>query len=162
MAMMPRVCQPTRYTRPFFFRLRMGQTDHGGKKKSGIRERYICQSTGVNSLPRPSTMQICYPHHVNMCSKDIPVPCHLPPPNTFPHTWCWLASSGQRSSGFGYRSPDEPAQMSAGFPEGVWERGQHFPGWAQCPLRKHEYPPLPRGRHNSLKTKFHWPLMEVQ
>uniref|UniRef100_A0A8D1GKI0 Fibronectin type-III domain-containing protein n=1 Tax=Sus scrofa TaxID=9823 RepID=A0A8D1GKI0_PIG len=42
----------------------------------------------------------------------------LPPRNTRLHTWCWLASSARQSWRFDYRSPDEPAQMSAGFPEG--------------------------------------------
>lgn len=75
MAMMPRVCQPTRYTRPFFSRLRTGQRsgherrDHN-EKRPGIRERCIRQSTGVNQQEgSPSTMQTCSPHSVDVTCR---------------------------------------------------------------------------------------------
>ena len=53
--------------------------------------------------------------------------------------------------------------MSAGFPKGIWEKGDHLPGQAQCTLQKTQVPPMQfKGRHNSLETKFCWSLMEVQ
>lgn len=53
MAVTPRVCQPTRYTRPFFSRLSTGQRSgherrYRSEKRSGIRERGTRPSTGVN------------------------------------------------------------------------------------------------------------------
>lgn len=99
MAMMPRVCQPTRYTRPFFSRLRMGQRSghgrrHHSEKRPGIRERCTWQSTGVNQQKACYDPPPCRSVPVNMLTYLVESPLlsgyspSTPPPpfqNIFTH-----------------------------------------------------------------------------
>lgn len=99
MAMMPRVCQPTRCTRPFFSRLRMSQRseherrDHRGKKSRDQRKIHMekHRNKPTKSLPGPSITHTRYPPHGNISRRvppalrTFPIQATAPSKNTSTH-----------------------------------------------------------------------------